>query len=609
MKYVLCGLAGLFLLIALQAQAASVVINEIMFHAAPAVPENDGLEWIELFNKSTNAINLNGWRFDKGVSYTFSNVTIQARSYLVVAANTAVFAARYPGVTNVVGNWLGVLANNGEEIELVDANGDAEDSVDYASEGDWAIRARGPLDLGHNGWIWFSEADGFGKSLELRNPELSNNHGQNWGPSTSDGGSPGRTNSLFTSNVAPLITGVSHFPALPKSSEPVTITATILDETMNLSVTLWSRIDASFQNSFTSAPMFDDGLHGDGLAGDGVFGVQLLAQPALTIIEFYIEANDGTGLSRTWPAAAQQLNGSLAQTCNALYQVIDDFGLPNSNPVYNTIMTEVERAELDAIGRNVNGAAESDAAMNGTFVTVDGNSTEVRHTVSFRNRGHGSRTRRPNNIRVEVPNDNRWKGVRSLNLNSAYSHSQVAGSAIFQKAGLPMAFSKPVSVRVNGVNPPGGGLSFASFAHNEELSSEFASLHFPLDDGGNLYRAVRIDGGQHANLSYLGSDKNAYTPLYFKQNNSSEDDWTDLIELTRVLGDTSLTGTQYVSEVRRVLNVEEAMVYFAANTIVDNNETSLSNGNGDDYAAYRGVNDPAVRPPGVRRGYHHGAGR
>src|SRR6187399_1142017 len=98
MKYVLCGLAGLFLLIALQAQAASVVINEIMFHAAPAVPENDGLEWIELFNKSTNAINLNGWRFDKGVSYTFSNVTIQARSYLVVAANTAVFAARYPGV-------------------------------------------------------------------------------------------------------------------------------------------------------------------------------------------------------------------------------------------------------------------------------------------------------------------------------------------------------------------------------------------------------------------------------------------------------------------------------------------------------------------------------
>src|SRR5207248_3161034 len=128
--------------------AAWVVINEIMFHAAPVVPENDGLEWIELYNKTTNAVSLNGWHFTAGVSFTFTNYTLGPTGYVVVSANKAQFAARNPEATNVVGDWLGALSNNGEKIELSDANGDVEDSVEYATEGDWAIRERGPNDLG-----------------------------------------------------------------------------------------------------------------------------------------------------------------------------------------------------------------------------------------------------------------------------------------------------------------------------------------------------------------------------------------------------------------------------------------------------------------------------
>jgi hypothetical protein len=461
MKYSFCKLVGLFCLITAQAFGGSVVINEIMFHASPAVPENTGLEWVELHNKSANPVSLNGWRFDKGVSFTFTNATIPAHGYLVVAANTAAFAARNPGVANVIGNWAGILSNNGEEIELVNADGETEDAVEYASEGDWAIRLRGPFDIGHYGWAWFCEADGFGKSLELRNPEISNDSGQNWGPSTVAGGTPGEANSLLVANVAPLISSVAHFPAVPKSTEGITFTARIENETPEVSVVLWYRVDPQ-QGFFDSTPMFDDGLHGDGVAGDGVFGAQLTQRPNLTVIDYYIEATDTGGPSRTWPAAAQQLDGSFAQTCNALLQVVDDFGTISSHPVYAMIMTEVERAELDAIGRNVGGSANSDAGMHGTFVTMDGNATEVRHVSSFRNRGHGSRTRRPNNIRVEVANDRRWKDdVRALNLNSDAPHAQVFGSTILQKGGLPMAFSKPAQVRINGVAAGGGLLSTA----------------------------------------------------------------------------------------------------------------------------------------------------
>src|SRR6266850_373100 len=588
MKCVSFRLFCLILIASAQAFGGPVVINEIMFHAAPSVPEDDRLEWIELYNKSTNALSLNGWRLNKGVNFTFTNTTIAPGAYLVVAANVASFAARNPGVANVLGNWAGVLSNNGDEIQLLDADGAEQDDVSYASEGDWGIRQRGPLDSGHYGWIWFCEADGLGKSLELRNPEVSNKSGQNWGSSLVDRGTPGRANSLRTNNVAPIIIGATHFPALPKSADPVTVTATIIDESTNSTVQLFYRVDANPQNSpFSSVQMFDDGAHGDGIAGDGVYGAELPARPNLTVIEFYIQTTDSAGASRTWPAAAQQLDGSFAQTCNALYQVIDDFGYSGSEPIYEVLMTEVERLELDAIGRT-----QSDAIMNGTFITIDGTSTEILCNTGFRNRGHGSRTQRPNNIRVNFRNDGRWKGnVRAMNLNTRYPHAQIFGSALFQRAGLVMANSKPVQVRVNGVAALGGIPQFGVYAHNEEISSEFVANHYPSDSSGNAYRGIRIDGGGVANLMYLGSSADSYRSLYFKQNNNSEDDWTDLIQLTRVLSDATLVGTQYVAEVRRVLNVEEAMLYFAANTLVDNNETSLSNGDGDDYAMYRGVND------------------
>ena len=48
-------------------------------------------------------------------------------------------------------------------------------------------------------------------------------------------------------------------------------------------------------------------------------------------------------------------------------------------------------------------------------------------------------------------------------------------------------------MRVNNTQGFGGAPTFGSYAHNEELASEFAVNHFPLDSGGNIYRGVRID--------------------------------------------------------------------------------------------------------------------
>src|SRR5690349_14062829 len=124
----------LVLLSAFSAIADPVVINEIMYHPAPAIPEDTGQEWIELYNKGPSAIDLSGWKFTKGIDFTFSNLTLPAGGYIVVAANLASFSSRYPGVTNVVGNWSGTLGNNGGTIELDDAAGQEVDTVAYGSE-------------------------------------------------------------------------------------------------------------------------------------------------------------------------------------------------------------------------------------------------------------------------------------------------------------------------------------------------------------------------------------------------------------------------------------------------------------------------------------------
>src|SRR4051812_43423473 len=126
--------------------AADVIINEIMHHAMnPATPGQPaiGEEYIELYNKGNASANLTGWHFDHGIEYTFASGSIGAGQYLVVAADLAKFAAKYPAVSNVVGPWTGRLSNSGEEIRLVDAVGGTVDAVTYADEGDWAVRRKG----------------------------------------------------------------------------------------------------------------------------------------------------------------------------------------------------------------------------------------------------------------------------------------------------------------------------------------------------------------------------------------------------------------------------------------------------------------------------------
>jgi hypothetical protein len=502
--------------------AGQVVINEIMFHPASG---DSSEEFIELLNRGPDGVNLNGWELGGGVNYTFPETMLPANTYLVVAADVARFQAIYPEVSLLVGGWDGQLSNRREEIRLTNAQDDLIDQVAYADQGDWAVRRRIMENVEDRGWHWHSAADGLGKSLELVHPGLNNESGQNWAFSAADGGSPGSENSSLKENVAPLITETAHFPVIPNSSNQVHVTARIGDESPStVTARLHYRTDADPPNPFASVKLLDDGMHQDAQPDDGRFGAVIPPQADGTIVEFYLEATDEQGNRRTWPAPAELEDGTMAQAANPFYQVVDDLD-SGPRPLYRLILKTAELPDLRHGG----------IVQNATFISLDGTGMKSRYLVSVRIRGHGSYYRLPKSFRVSFPRDHPWNGVVDLNLNSQYSFLQVLGSAVCQMAGLHAADSSAVRLLLNDEDFSHTGfhqgLAFGRYAANEVLNSDYADRHFPGDGGGNVYRGIKDQAP--ANFGYRGEDPEAYQNSYFKRSNSSEDDWSDLIEMTR----------------------------------------------------------------------------
>jgi spore coat protein CotH len=588
----------------------AVLFNEVMYHPAST---NVLEEWVELYNTGPTNVNLGGWKIAKAIDFSFpTNVSIPAGGYLVIAADTNTFKAKYPSVTNFVAASSGPLSSH--HLELDDNTGQNVNSVQFASQGDWATRiltTNGFASYTHYGWEWYAAHDGFGSSLELINPNMPNSYAHNWSSSTVSNGTPGQANSIAATNAAPFITSVGHAPVIPQPTDVVTVSARIVDEHTNgLTITLFYRNSSTATpGSFTSVAMSDDGAHGDGLSGDGIYGATVPAQPNTTIIEFYLQAQDLEGHVRTFPSFVPPTNSQ--RTANLLYQV-DNGVYTGSQPVYRMIMTEMERNELYNIGSTACPDYDSDAQMNATWITTDGvvsggTTTQLRYNVGVRNRGHGSRHVRPNNYHVNIPGDRTWKGISGINLNSQFAHSQVLGSAVFRKLWVPMPESKPVQVRVNSTNIPSlSGLpnnnSYGSYAANEQYNVDFVQRAFALDPDGNSYRGIRqaalcdpLYSTNVADLTWHGPDyaQEIYTNSYFKQSNLIQNDWSDLIDLIAVFNSVNgYNSANYVNDIQQRINVDEWMKHMAINTLLDNGETAIDNGVGDDYALYRGMIDP-----------------
>ncbi len=316
-------------------------------------------------------------------------------------------------------------------------------------------------------------ANGAGKSLEQRNPGLDGDNGQNWGDSAAMGGSPGAANSLLSTNIAPLIIQVRHWPAVPKSTEAVTISCQLADEaaTSTLMATLF------YRNATTPAPAAFQSLAmiGD---GTGFFSATLPAMADKTIVEFYLLARDAT-LARTWPGATSE-----GQNANCQYQV-DNEVVAGTAPLHRLVLTAAENAAYAAV------AANSNRQFNVTFVATRGDDPTIRYRSSIRNRGQSSRNYTYRPIRVSFPTDDRWDGASDFALNPKFPWNQFIGMRLLQAAGLAGGDASPVELRLNGVERTVSGTSgdYGRWARIEDIGGDYVEKHWPAASGGQVYRA------------------------------------------------------------------------------------------------------------------------
>ena len=181
-----------------------LVINEIMYAPSAGEPE-----WIELFNKSLDTINIKSWKLSDAsttITITNSDVLINPNSFFVITHDSSIINY-YNVSSDIIVINTPSLNNTGDAIVIKDVNGTIIDSVFYLP-------------------AWGGNAGG--KSLERISINEPSNDPANWKTSTSIfKATPGTYNSVTQKDFDLLASGILFNPQFPLIGDNITLTAKI----------------------------------------------------------------------------------------------------------------------------------------------------------------------------------------------------------------------------------------------------------------------------------------------------------------------------------------------------------------------------------------------
>lgn len=141
-----------------------LVITEIMYN--PPETGSDSLEYIEIYNKGSENINLDGYHLSNAVNYTFPDIEIGPGKHIVVSLDSVKFYSAFH-VEAFQWNAGDTLSNAGDSIVLYDAQEQIVDYVEYSPFSPWDTLSNGQ-----------------GPSLVLCNPFRDNSLPSSWVAST-----------------------------------------------------------------------------------------------------------------------------------------------------------------------------------------------------------------------------------------------------------------------------------------------------------------------------------------------------------------------------------------------------------------------------------------
>ena len=139
---------------------AQIVITEIMYN--PPESGTDSLEFIEVLNTSTAAVDMTDWKVEFGTSsFTVPTLSVGAGQYQLFSVNSGAIQRNF-GVSSI--QWTsGGMSNNGTSVRVKNAAAVLVDSLTYDDIAPWP-----------------TSPDGLGYSLVLCDPASDNSLASSW---------------------------------------------------------------------------------------------------------------------------------------------------------------------------------------------------------------------------------------------------------------------------------------------------------------------------------------------------------------------------------------------------------------------------------------------
>jgi hypothetical protein len=318
-----------------------IIITELFPDPNPVIglPE---AEFVELFNRSSNPINLSGWKLsDPSTSASLPNYILASGTYVIITPTSSASAYAPFGSTIGISNFP-TLNNGGDTIRLRDGSEQLVDEVNYT-----------------DAWYKNDDKKQGGWTLERIDPENICAEEENWVASEHPaGGTPGQQNSVKANK--PDLTG-------PKLISAIPITATQLK--LRFDEKLESVLPATESFFITSSIAITDVSFASSALKEILLGLAVALEPHNTYSIRVNNVFDCAG-NPIQPAFSEILFG-LPEAAEPLDIVINEI-LFNPKPFGVDFVEVINRSQKYINLKNFSfGNFENGTATNATVITTD----------------------------------------------------------------------------------------------------------------------------------------------------------------------------------------------------------------------------------------------
>ena len=167
-----------------------------------------------------------------------------------------------------------------------------------------------------------------------------------------------------------------------------------------------------------------------------------------------------------------------------------------------------------------------------------------------------------------------YDGIKKLNFNNCFKDPTFMREKIYYDICKSENINAP---RINYANVYMNDIFWGFYTVVEQVDDEFLKTHFD-DKSEKLFKAGDAFGmggpSDEADLKYYGTDQLDYDGKYTLENNTDENNWSDLITLVDFINNSS--DEVFVAELSEHFNVEQLMKSFALGNLFANLDSYLN---------------------------------